>query len=419
MKSLDDRLHALVRRTAGALAVEVKALIAAQVRAAADTIAPPPERQGDDALKVTLPNGITVQTESQGDVEALIGWLGMAPAVVLEQPSLPVSPPSSAVAKDEVVTDDEVFLAPPSPVPVQLGFYTLGKRISARRWLYTCSRCGSSVVMTEREARAHARGNTMPLGLCKPECWELLRHEAQPGELTKSPKMGSDSPIREVVSNPAPAPANGKSGAKYSENIQPTLEAVSPSNEAPKSATPAPERPAAKPKAAPASRLSGFATLMGQVFGTWLVIERAPSSGANSRWACKCLTCGAIKEHYGFMLRRKPAGCLACRKAGKAPAKPESPARAHIPHDDDDDELNSRPSEPPASDDLDDVDDDLLERAMAEMAVDKADRKGWHTAGARLSGGSTRDPLDSEPPPARDDEEREDEDEDEDEEAAG
>jgi hypothetical protein len=173
MKSFDDRLHTLVRRTAGALAVEVKALIAAQVRAAADTIAPPPERQGDDALKVTLPNGITVQTESQGDVEALIGWLGMAPAVVLEPlpatsqnaEPLPILPPPPAVEEREVL---------PRPLGsttrdhtgARIGSYACVEQLESdgrgARWRFRCDGCGGEKVWRSNLVARHLRVKASP-----------------------------------------------------------------------------------------------------------------------------------------------------------------------------------------------------------------------------------------------------------------
>jgi hypothetical protein len=95
-------------------------------------------------------------------------------------------------------------------------------------------------------------------------------HPSRPKEVTKPPEMGSGSAKREVVSNPAPVRA----------------------------------------------RRSDFRDLTGQSFGTWTVIDEAPSDEHGRVYWNARHTCGGLAVLRGIALRNKPPKkCDSCRGA--------------------------------------------------------------------------------------------------------
>lgn len=354
LKPLDDQIRALARRAAGPLTLAVKALIAEQVRAAADQISPPPK--GDDALKVTLPNGITVQTESQGDVDALMGWLGQAPKSVLggsevlrralddesgeppAAPSVRVPAPQPAVEKGEAlpparalrINDAESWpaeleaemasvrlevtkqtsdfetesgkrnkprVAPAPNVPATLGRLALVGPTAERYhgqvvYLWRCPDCGVEARLCGQAARRR-KGPTE----CR--CAEAAVPKAAPP--AEPPCAPTTSP---AAASPAPAPSHD-----LAHPLKPP-------------GVPVP------PPIIPNPRFAGVTTLIGMTFRNWKVVERTGGGDGRSYWRCRCTKCGASKEiaalgQHG--LRQNPPACGACRlrKGEPAPAERE------------------------------------------------------------------------------------------------
>lgn len=62
--------------------------------------------------------------------------------------------------------------------------------------------------------------------------------------------------------------------------------------------------------------------LVGETFGKWFVLKRAPCIGSRSFWACQCI-CGQQATISGVSLKTKNSkGCMACR--AKAQRMPDS-----------------------------------------------------------------------------------------------
>jgi hypothetical protein len=72
-------------------------------------------------------------------------------------------------------------------------------------------------------------------------------------------------------------------------------------------------------------RLTGLSTLVGLIFGTWKVIERAGGAVGMSYWRCECVKCGARKDLPAIGaqgLRTRTPHCPSCRakRAGRKPS---------------------------------------------------------------------------------------------------
>ena len=56
--------------------------------------------------------------------------------------------------------------------------------------------------------------------------------------------------------------------------------------------------------------------LTGQVFGKWIVLERAKSICSRVYWRCQC-ECGTVREYSEYYLRAATSGCNRCKKTKK------------------------------------------------------------------------------------------------------
>jgi len=407
--TLDERVGAELPKLVRRFVPQLKAIYAAELRRVALVLAPPAPRE---AMKVTLPNGIVIHPENETEMEALLAWLTAAPGAVLGGPSeltkpakvgsgspiREVVPKTKQPSESETGSEERNKPAADSDTHpqrrgrpprkdltgVKVGTYVgvepTGERTENNSviWLFHCPTCHAErrwqtgAVSTKLHELALGR---TPKCLCT---GGMRRQRGADGELEprkEPPPVLSSAP---TIATPARAKAS-RVGSSYQQTD------------------------ARAPKG---THLSGFTTLVGLVFGTWLVLERAPSAGANTRWKCRCTRCGATKEHFGFGLRRKAPDCLACRRGAPAltgaddigPSGPVQVPPAPPSEPGPDVELDGPPTPRGGSD----IDEDLLDRAMAEMADDKR-ALGW--------GDATRS-VTSDPALERAREEREDEDDD-------
>lgn len=239
--------------------------------------------------------------------------LSLSPELEQAEPSLRLSRPRVAVPKGEAIerpqrkTRSPRALRKPAPDSetdsgkrnrgkdykgFALGTFVGLKRVGSDRhgnaiWEFACEHCGDTREINGIAVARYLRLGTGPT------------HACPVGEAATKPERP-----RRASTSPAAAPALAVTTHDLNHPTKPPGTRV--------------DEPARKP------RLAGTSTLVGEVFGCWEVLERAPSNPGAPRWKCRCTACGKLKEHGQFLLRRRPPRCIRC--PGSPPVTKDEPA---------------------------------------------------------------------------------------------
>lgn len=305
--TLDELLHAVVEACVQEITAAQHELVTERAAHAAEL-----RRKGDPALKVTLPNGIEVQTETSAEAEALMDWLMQAPELV-----------TSAVRAAKRGPYGKHNLGPvQSKIVEALGAGPLQHRELAeltgaadRNLRYTL------LSMT-------ARGLVV-------RGWNQLRQVvvyALPG--VELPPVPEDRPNKGVRVNVPPLAPRAPTAERSADAVTRTPSPRSPAVEAGKDAEATPSGGAAKPSAQPTA-VGAFnprqvgSDLTGERLATFVGAEKTRDRRLNGEavWLFRCELC-ATEKRWSMRdvrrIRRKHAGfkCRCQKPGGDAPKRP-------------------------------------------------------------------------------------------------
>ncbi len=327
-------------------------------------------RKGDEALKVTLPNGIEVQTETTAEADALLDWLMAAPELITATGTKrgPYSKHNLGPVQAKIV---EALAAGP------MQHRELAELTGAadRNLRYTLvSMVGRGTIVRGWNQLRQVVVFALP-GVELPPVPEDRPHKGVPAsEVTKAAKVGSGSEKREPSLHLSPPRvAVEKSAAIPARTPAPRAPTVERSADA-SSPAPVQREAVGASTSAPRTGRPGL-DLTGVKVGNFVGIERTRGRIAGAVvWLFRCELCGAERgwtnSHVQATKRARVPGRCSCQGGPKpiqAPILRAAPAyKPQTNGLETAEQLDENPSELDVGDDVG----DLLSRAMAEAEGD-------------------------------------------------